>query len=602
MRNSRQTGVLVGAFALVWLAVVPAMAAVDFQPPLAGSTFQMTETYAATFDYQSPEVSVSGDLAINATTNYTVIGLTTYTQICPEIPGHNVPYNVYEIRYTGTANVTGMADIVYAPFSINWQDLPIRINNATWDGYIWLRDTDLATVAKKREIVGSAEAELPFLGWMNAANAVANEFEEYILPLEDYRWPLTVGDSWNQSVTICPHGDYSAEITIPLIPVDPLSGDFSTTLDLDFDITVPQTEDITISLRPYTTYKVDEHNPTYNASQIYNYSPDLRWILRQEITRLEVAGIATIQQALLQVNRANVPPTPTSVVTNTPTPVPTNTPGGDTPTPMPTDTPGGDTPTATPTPVLPTETPIPGGQGPHINLAGYMTSYITASGGNLNVLAWVTDPDGDAIDRVELWFGGAPTGLNLNKTSEGIYEWFLPNLVTGAPMSLLLELKAFDETGAGSNIWPHLMVKSGSAPAPANYWEPLDVPQIAWSTENMLEIIEHARAIERYAGPGGPFVAVGGFLNTDVYAQSQSTLTFGVVPIGANRVELYYDGSPTGVPLRPNATPLGPGVYGISFGLDAGSLPGGMALPLQAKAFDDGTGGESDLWPYLVIH
>ncbi len=157
----------------------------------------------------------------------------------------------------------------------------------------------------------------------------------------------------------------------------------------------------------------------------------------------------------------------------TPTPTPTRTPTT-TFTPTPTDTSVITyTPTATDTPAItstPTSTPTqpPQGDPPMVFLGGYATTSLHSdSGGTLQILAYVSDPQGIFdIQRVELCYQGLPTGIWLSDTGangdgvagDGLYGYVL-NLDAGLPQtSILLEVKAFDRRDNSSTLFPYLNV------------------------------------------------------------------------------------------------------------------------------------------------
>ncbi len=105
---------------------------------------------------------------------------------------------------------------------------------------------------------------------------------------------------------------------------------------------------------------------------------------------------------------------------------------------------------------------------PKILLAGYMTTTLyTDIGGNITLLAAVIDPQGDT-SSVELYFDHMPTGIALldNGTQgdfgpgDNVYGWqfFLPGNTFTEFTRILLEIKAIDNQGNESTIWPYFKV------------------------------------------------------------------------------------------------------------------------------------------------
>jgi len=109
----------------------------------------------------------------------------------------------------------------------------------------------------------------------------------------------------------------------------------------------------------------------------------------------------------------------------------------------------------------------PAGQPPYISLAGYLDTDISwEDGGQFTMLAYVTDSDSN-VASVEIYWDGNPTGVYLR--DDGLNGDFGPgdNLwgITFPidPMSVptgeyLLELRARDDIGNLSDLWPYLTI------------------------------------------------------------------------------------------------------------------------------------------------
>lgn len=356
----------------VWLGMVSgAFAQVQYQAPPTGSTYVFDENYAVTFSYDTGVVGViSGSITLLANTTFTVVGPETYTRACSYNSGGTE--SVIRIDYTGTLG--GGGEITGIPVLNN---LPLRIaSGSTYSGSFWLRESDLATVAKSRNLAANVDGQL-FGVWADRATLAATEYEEYIPTLEDFRWPLSVGmTGWQQTTDTCLFGTYDASVTDTFlqgvlqglgVPAT-FADSFDTNLALDFAISAPRTASHSANGQTYNTIRVEQNDPSLGdtgGTQAFHYSEDAKFFLRQEIQGLSFAGLATIRNASLQCKSFTLgsgTPLPTA------TPTATNTPGGPTETPTATETPGG--PTATPTPtatpdatdtpeptVTPTETP-----------------------------------------------------------------------------------------------------------------------------------------------------------------------------------------------------------------------------------------------------
>ncbi|MBN1296146.1 hypothetical protein JXA80_05150 [bacterium] len=108
-----------------------------------------------------------------------------------------------------------------------------------------------------------------------------------------------------------------------------------------------------------------------------------------------------------------------------------------------------------------------GNQLPFIMMAGYMDTEITwENGGVFKMLAWVWDADND-VASVEVYYDGQPTGVYL--LDDGFSGDFGPgDDIYGltfdiAPYSVppgqyMLELRAEDQLGNMSDLWPYLTI------------------------------------------------------------------------------------------------------------------------------------------------
>ncbi len=105
--------------------------------------------------------------------------------------------------------------------------------------------------------------------------------------------------------------------------------------------------------------------------------------------------------------------------------------------------------------------------GPVIAMAGYMDTDVSwLYGGYFRMLAWVYSPD-DAVESVEIYFEGRPTGVFLKddgmssdygagNSLYGLTFYIAPHQMI--PGDYTLELRARDTRGFESDLWPYLMV------------------------------------------------------------------------------------------------------------------------------------------------
>ncbi len=300
-------------------------------------------------------------------------------------------------------------------------------------------------------------------------------------------------------------------------------------------------------------------------------------------------------------------PTPTSTPSSTPTPSPTNTPTvTNTPTITPTPEPTG-TPTKTPT-----DTPS---TPPKILMAGYMNSRITASGGgSLDLLAWVTDPDGADIARVQVYFNRVPTELELPVYDRDNGVFYLQDVPVGAglpPIDYLLELKAEDFSGNKSGLWPYLNIwerpdglarKSSYQGAGFSCFH--DV--IPWEIQQLMTL-NSTTSKEAVS----PYILLAGYKDTELFEGYGGMLKLLAAvndPQGLHdimKVELCVYGQPTGLELFDDGYhedfQAGDSIYGFAYNIPeiSADMVGDYLLEIIAT---DWEGNQSDPWPYLRIH
>ncbi len=122
---------------------------------------------------------------------------------------------------------------------------------------------------------------------------------------------------------------------------------------------------------------------------------------------------------------------------------------------------------------------------PIILMAGYRETRIENGGGQMTLIALVSDPQGlNDVTLVELYAGGAPTGILLYDDGEsgdfdagdGVFGYVL-ELEEGALDEgiYLLELAVRDAAGHQSDLWPYVTIHKSAPPTPA-YNTPTPTP------------------------------------------------------------------------------------------------------------------------------
>ncbi len=279
--------------------------------------------------------------------------------------------------------------------------------------------------------------------------------------------------------------------------------------------------------------------------------------------------------------------------------------GDITPTPRATPT---TTPTATRTP-HPTSTPTPFNYRPKILMAGYLGTQITSqSGGYLDLVAWTSDADG-TVEEVEVWYQGSPTGLKLPELggSQGIY-WLSDVFIEPGipPVELLIELKATDDRGGISYLWPFLEISEGEG-GDKGFGSGADLFAVA----NDWRILYDLAVIASSRGGDAPNILAAGYFDTELSEDRGGILRILAAvsdPQGLGNimeVQLYFAGQPAGLYFFDDGYhgdfARGDGVYGLSIAFGRGDLEGASGAYLLEIRARDLDGNQSHLWPYLTI-
>jgi hypothetical protein len=297
--------------------------------------------------------------------------------------------------------------------------------------------------------------------------------------------------------------------------------------------------------------------------------------------------------------------TPTASPSPTASPTSTGVTTTSTPTFTPTETPVTLPPTETPT-VTPTRTPTrqpttpPVRKRPLVFMAGYMNSNLTYSrGGALEMLCWVNDPNGFAVQLVHFSVAGSSQRVALNALDRnlGVFNYWL-DLGGGIPPAhYLFEITATDRDGRKSHPWPylHILANPNAAPEPPPAVE-------TWR-------VAMERALNGARGPNDPVVLVAGYHDTVLSATGGGTLRIVAAVSDPQNdvavVRLLAGGQPTGIVLRDDGAhgDFAPndGVYGYTAPFRPGELAGAVGTYLLEIQAEDAEGNRSEIWPYLWV-
>ncbi|MCD4653633.1 hypothetical protein K8T06_06825, partial [bacterium] len=248
------------------------------------------------------------------------------------------------------------------------------------------------------------------------------------------------------------------------------------------------------------------------------------------------------------------------------------------------------------------QTLIPNGQ-PFMIMAGYGDTYIDHTGGNLDIIAWAMDADGDIIDSVEMYYGGQTLNFPLPSLGDGIFQITLPLPAGMVPFQEVFELVAIDDKGTPSGLWPYLNVRQTAWSASGyDYWMQQHIAGVVpwWYTKS--------RTIANPPDGNGPFIYAAGYNMSRVSTEAGGELNLIAMAIDyqdqITGMELFYAGMPTGLFLKDDGKSgdfaAADGVFGMKFSLGAGSMPA-MDYLLEVRAYNN-AGQESDIWPYFTVH
>ncbi len=324
-------------------------------------TFNLNIEASAVFDGGSIDLTCWSD-----SIPYSVTGMDVKTLT----HGSQATHEVYILEYSGGISASGTANIT-DPIQLN---APVELRNASIDGEVWIRTSDLATVKYYRHITGECWVK-PLFVWQYAGPTEIWENEEYDPPTQDIYFPASVGDVWTNYLTIYAFGHTYADLEVFGIPFL-IDEDFDDSQDFMFESSTLLQEWMN-SCWSYKAYHADSLS---DAAETYWYCPESLWFSKFLIQNLVIGdsglNVEGVEMNLVNYSVTTATPGPTDTPTQAPTSTPTLTPtqpptltytptqestATDTPTAILTDTPSA-TPTHTPTgnpTATPTEPPPP---------------------------------------------------------------------------------------------------------------------------------------------------------------------------------------------------------------------------------------------------
>ena len=245
---------------------------------------------------------------------------------------------------------------------------------------------------------------------------------------------------------------------------------------------------------------------------------------------------------------------------------------------------------------------------PHILAAGFWDTYLTKEQGGLLKIYAFTEPE---VEEVQLYYQGVPTGISLQYVHPGFFKIEIP-INSNLPeinYPLELQLRATDFMDKNSTLWPYLEIKLPQYCSDLSYYFSTgSFYQTNFEPSNLINQI--SQQFHSTQGYNKPFIAVAGYYNTEIDYMAGGTLTIIAYVISPNnipidKVELYYQGLPTGVYLNDSGIygdwQAGDNIFTFTYYIpeNSGLEPGIFLFELKATDIE---GNSSDIWPYLSIH
>lgn len=254
--------------------------------------------------------------------------------------------------------------------------------------------------------------------------------------------------------------------------------------------------------------------------------------------------------------------------------------------------------------------PVPRDE-PVIRAAGWDSTCFSPSGPSfMTIRAWVYDVDMD-LERVELYYGECPTGILLNddglngdlREGDGIYMRSLFFPFSPPSGRYFFRIRAHDEAGHVSRVWPYFQIASGNDQQRSYYSDAFR------HEETVLEDTGPSVASRRSFSQNGslaPYILSAGFESTVTKDNPGMLLVRARVlhPLGQENIaevkvwwgeyELF---SLNDQGVYGDKT-SGDGVYSHQINLPAGIFPEEFIFQIEAI---DKSGKRSATWPYLSV-
>ena len=267
--------VMILALALV---AGPAMAA-DNGPCWAGTPwFMVNQTYD--FDARLTPGSEEGVIMVLSSTG---------ARFDATLSGDVWTMSYSGVPFTGTGHAT-MSDPL--PFNAD-----IELRNTTGAGTVVLRAADYNPLSVALNVNGELWADMSGGTFIQIGTASLNATFSFTPAMIDWRWPLSVGDSWNYEMTTTAAGSFTAVV-------------------LGNTITQPIDESSVLGMAAAvaSAFTVNVAQTNGNGSMTHSYNPDCQWYSHKEMTNILIGDSLTLNRMSWDITECggiNPCPTPT---------------------------------------------------------------------------------------------------------------------------------------------------------------------------------------------------------------------------------------------------------------------------------------------------
>ncbi|MBN1295469.1 hypothetical protein JXA80_01735 [bacterium] len=210
---------------------------------------------------------------------YVCIGIETRTLS----RGAKLTYDVYRLIFEGTVTGSGTADI-----DLMDVEIPIELRNGTIRGETWVDCDTLGTVLTSRFITAELYANILFT-WQKVGDAEIVLTEEYEPARDVVHFPVEVGNTWTDAMSMFVYGRYSVNYDIGSGPQhEENTFDSGETGTMTFRVTGRE------PFKTWDCYTITGDSPDWSGAYLARYSPLVR-----NTVLLTLTGFSLPEQGIL---------------------------------------------------------------------------------------------------------------------------------------------------------------------------------------------------------------------------------------------------------------------------------------------------------------